>query len=553
MQEPKLEHRLTSFNYPQDTKLSKIDTNRESPIISTQNNSLSFRAFVIGTILLLSISWVQELWRFPFNHDNGFILDTSRRLLAGEKLYTDIPEVNPPLIYLIGSGIALISQMSGIHEILVWRFCFLLAITLVILFTVHLLKGNGWELENEKCQSFIWILIALCFCYSGYDFSQREHIAAVFFLPYIAVCEGRALGRPAQGKKALLSGLIAGFAFSLKPFFLLVFCLVEIYMWTVLRKIGRPWVRLENITFAAFSGGFLIWVIFGTPYIEFIRFIQPYYASYNMPISQIVNNRSLFPFILAFFLNFACKAPNDKPHLRQLLFLTAAGFTLSYVVQMKGFSYHGLPARIFSWLLVSLIILDLSSAVNRQKTILYNIARKLSANLYIFPILYSVLLSVFATNYHGGLVVQNFMNQIHELGREKRIQLLTFSVFPAFPAFNYYNFQTTQRGSATILAKLYQGKDTFRGPFPYQKGSENWHLQQTYIDTTVEDIAIRKPDFIFSDDNLFRQALGKSRFNFIEFLLLDDRFKLLFKNYHFLKEASGFKIFKRNTESFYKK
>ncbi len=505
------------------------------------------RIFVIGTLFLLCISWYQELWRFPFNHDSGVILDTSRRLLEGEKLYKDIPEVNPPLIFFIGSAIVTLAQITGFHEILVWRLCYLLAITLVVLFAGRLMQKIGWNFEQRRCQGFFWSLIALFLCFPGRDFSQREHLAAVFFLPYVLICSARADEKVVGKKSALISGFIAGLAFSLKPFFLLIFCLVEIYMWGALRKNGQSWIRLENSIFMAISGSFLLWLTLGTPYLQFLRFIQPHYAAYNSHISDLFVNFDLLPFLLVSFLHGVFEPPEDEGHLRQLFFLTALGFTVSYLVQMKGFSYHSLPAKIYSWLLFSLIVLDWASLKAHSEKIIRSIASQVSINFLIFIVVF-IILSGAQVHYYVNEELDDFIQQMRELGEGRRVHLLTFSVGPAFPTLTYCSLKTTQRGFTPVLANIYRGKDNFNGPFPYENGTATLRLLQSYRDITVEDIATRKPDYIISDDRLLRQAIGLSRFNFIEFLMLDDRFRELFKRYRFLKEVYGFKIFKRQPE-----
>ncbi len=511
-----------------------------------QKSCLPIQIFLIGTLLLLAISWHQE-WLSLFNHDSGVILDTSRRIFGGERLYEDIPEVNPPLIFILGGVIVRLSQVTGLDEIFVWRFCHLFFITLIVFFSGQLMRMNGWELTQRKYQGFFWAIIALFFCYPDVDFSQREHSAAVCFLPYLLICARRACKEPVAPKSALIAGIIAGLAFSLKPFFLLVFCLVEIYTWGALRGYEQSWLRLENSMFLLMSGGFLLWTIAGTPYLSFIRFIQPHYASYNSPISILLYNFNFLPFVLASFLHVIFAPSKNDARLRQLLFITALGFTVSYVIQMKGFSYHSLPARIFSWLLVSIIILDLVSLQTCLKNAIRPLAYQFSIHFYVFPVIF-IVFSGLTNLYFRNESLEQFTEQIRELGEGKKVQLLTFSVAPAFPAFTYCGLQTTQRGSTPILANFYRGKDTFSGPFPYKTGSEPWELLQSYIDTTVEDIETRKPDYIMSDDRLSRQAIGLSRFNFIEFLMLDERFRQLFKNYQPMKEVSGFKIFKRNTE-----
>jgi len=73
-------------------------------------------------------------------------------------------------------------------------------------------------------------LLLLCFALvpaAGYDFGQREHLAVLMSLPYLAVAALRL--QPAPVSRSWRSGvaLVAAIGFAIKPHFLLVPALVE--------------------------------------------------------------------------------------------------------------------------------------------------------------------------------------------------------------------------------------------------------------------------------------------------------------------------------------
>lgn len=511
---------------------------------------LSLRAFIGVTLLLLCFSWYQELIRFPFNHDNGAILEISRRVLDGEVLYKEFPEPNPPLIILFANVVSSVSSMFGFDKMLTWRLFFLLLSTCVVAFAAYILLKSDVDFSKARDQGFLWLLIALIFPYSGYDFSQREHLAAVFLIPFLLLSSARVQEKSIPFISAVAAGILAGIGVSFKPFFLLVFFFIQLYLFDARQNAHRTWIFPESISLFLTAGGFLVWVVCGTWYLQGIVFLQPFYTAYNLPLYWICFNFNLFPFYLAVILHTIFEPPAHEKSLRQVLFIGAAAFTISFIIQAKGFNYHSLPSRIFSLSLLYLILSSFGDTSPTNKKEIREAAKYIGSYCFLAPVFFIALVSVstFIQPWEAelGNETAEFISQIQDLGPGKRVHVLTTQCTPIFPAFNYCGLQTTQRNVSMIIAKLYGYQDTFDGPFSYEIGSNSQQAAQLFTNMTVEDIASRTPDYIFSDENPIRQGLGASRFNFIEFLSRDSRFKDIFeKSYRFFRKTPRYRIFKK--------
>jgi hypothetical protein len=161
----------------------------------------------------------------PLNQDVAAILQFSQRWLGGEHLYTDLIDVNPPLIFvlnLLPATIAAITRLSGVVALQLCMFAY---------------GGFCWRLatrvrnrpaEGQVERAFLDVLPVLFLLTAGYDFGQREHLMVVAALPYLLAAERRAAGSRPRGRIAI--GLLAGVAFALKPHFLGVPALVEAYV-----------------------------------------------------------------------------------------------------------------------------------------------------------------------------------------------------------------------------------------------------------------------------------------------------------------------------------
>lgn len=127
------------------------------------------------------------------NHDSAWLLDATRRWVAGRRLYADIVEVNPPLIFienlLLTAGLLTKSAyLAGV--------CAAIGVSAI---WVGRLGGN-------TALALAAMIVGGC---TG--FGQRDHLALIFLMPYLSTV------RPSYWV-----GLWAFLGVGLKPYFALI-------------------------------------------------------------------------------------------------------------------------------------------------------------------------------------------------------------------------------------------------------------------------------------------------------------------------------------------
>ena len=173
--------------------------------------------------LLPALLFVPIVLAPPVNHDVAAVLQFSQRWFAGEHLYSDLIDVNPPLIFvlnLIPAFIAAVTPLDGVSALrlclfVYGGFCWWLA-----------MRVRDRAAEGPVERAFLDVLPGLFLFDAGYDFGQREHIMVVGALPYLLAASRRAAGEVPRGRIAV--GLLAGMAFAIKPYFLGIPAVVEL-------------------------------------------------------------------------------------------------------------------------------------------------------------------------------------------------------------------------------------------------------------------------------------------------------------------------------------
>ena len=77
--------------------------------------------------LLPALLFVPIVLAPPLNHDVAAVLQFSQRWLAGEHLYSDLIDVNPPLVFvlnLIPAGIAAVLPLDGVTALRLCLFAY---------------------------------------------------------------------------------------------------------------------------------------------------------------------------------------------------------------------------------------------------------------------------------------------------------------------------------------------------------------------------------------------------------------------------------------------
>ncbi|MFC4167353.1 hypothetical protein ACFOY6_08430, partial [Pseudoroseomonas aestuarii] len=177
--------------------------------------------------LLPALGFLAIVLAPPLNHDVAAVLDFSARMLAGERLYTGLVDVNPPLIFLLNLPAAWLAAHTPLDGPQALLLGLLLLCGGSLALCAALLRAAGGRAMGAVERAVTGAVLPLLLLAAGYDFGQREHIMAVAALPYLVLAERRILGAATPWRLAVPAVLLAALGFALKPHFLAAPALVE--------------------------------------------------------------------------------------------------------------------------------------------------------------------------------------------------------------------------------------------------------------------------------------------------------------------------------------
>ena len=284
----------------------------------------------------------------PFNQDVAAVLDFSQRWLAGERLYADMIDVNPPLIFILNLGPALLARWTGVSPIAAFQLAMLVLGALVAWLCRRVVRPRG---PGEA--AFLGAMPVLVLLAPGTDFGQRDPLMLLLALPYLLQASARAEGTPAGPRIAV--ALLAGIGFALKPYFAAIPLLVEAY---VLLRRRRLDASVATLAAVAAAYGAVVLLLF------------PDYLSRAVPISveaylgfaddatvPLLLGQRLAKILLV-LIAASVLAWGTGERVRVLI-LAAFGGVIAAIVQHKGWSYHVVPVELLTLALSGLAVIKL--------------------------------------------------------------------------------------------------------------------------------------------------------------------------------------------------
>lgn len=277
----------------------------------------------------------------PLNHDVAAILNFAERWVGGERLYRDLLDVNPPLIFVLTAIPALIDRFSPLDAVQAQLLCVALCCVLAWRFCLRLRRDDEGPVERATLDA----LVPLACVLAAYDVGQREHLMALFALPYALLASRRMEGVPTPRGLALAVTVAAALGFALKPHFLAVPLLVEaLVMWRRgLAPALRDWAPW---TMAA------VWLA----YLASLPIVFPDYLGHVVPLvvdfylsnggigfADVLLTDKMGAATVAMLAMLAMLAWPGAGAAPRALGCVAVGGFLSAWVQHKGWSYHVVP------------------------------------------------------------------------------------------------------------------------------------------------------------------------------------------------------------------
>jgi hypothetical protein len=292
------------------------------------------RWMVVAAILLTAL-----LVQIPvvLNTDLSCLLSEGEQILDGRKLGIDVFELNPPLSIYLYMPAALLARLTGIApEIIV----VILVIIEIVVALVMIDRAAAAAKLGVGERSVSTCLLAFLFAVlPNAVFGQREHIAVVALTPFVAITAIRWRGL-SPGPVAILAGLSAGLAMSIKPYLALVAGL-PIILGAIRQRSLRPLFTPEACAAGAIVIGYAAVVVVIFP--GYLLTYAPMVAATYLQMRK--NLVGLLPFpivVIAASIAFLRQvAPQEfKIGGDATPWLAAAiGGAASFVFQGKGWTY----------------------------------------------------------------------------------------------------------------------------------------------------------------------------------------------------------------------
>jgi hypothetical protein len=308
------------------------------PRLASKGRAIGWQA---ATAALFLVGAVMNLLRRT-DVDVAWLLTLGEKMLAGQRPYIDIFEANPPM-----------SILMYLPAILAGRWVGLAADTmvpvLVMLGSVASLALSGRILAPlVRDPQSRWTLAAggvfiLTVLPTGV-FTQREHIAVVAMLPFLAVVVARGEGQAPGAALASLAGLGCGLAMTIKPHFALVAGPPVLLSAWRLRSF-RPILAIEIwaaslVVFAYAAALFLVFAAF----LDFAPVIRDAYLPLRRPLSMLLFSPPLPVWLMVCVLTgWTRRGRSGGGWAAASLLAASLGGAASYLIQGKAWPYQAYP------------------------------------------------------------------------------------------------------------------------------------------------------------------------------------------------------------------
>ncbi|MDR3496267.1 MAG: hypothetical protein P4L82_16840 [Ancalomicrobiaceae bacterium] len=313
-------------------------------------SSTSARVLYLVTLVGLYVAAFLLQWYEPSVTDVSWLFVIGEKMFAGQHLYTDIMETNPPMSVLLYMPTLIVAHATGLSPELVQIWLTLALMTLSVGWTSRMLYAAG-EIRHlgryRLLAIFAFGVLALgCF-------SEREHIALLTTLPTLAILVLRLKGKPIGFVTALVAGLGEGLAVTIKPE--MAFPILLAVGWGVaMTRSLKLAFRLEH----------WVGVVVVAAYVVVVGLVFPAYFTNMMPVLMDTYRAVRYDFLdiaggdgaIAYYLMVAALVmlkgrKTAEPRLIVPL-IASFGYYLSYIDQSKGWAYHLYPGVALATLLL---------------------------------------------------------------------------------------------------------------------------------------------------------------------------------------------------------
>jgi hypothetical protein len=476
--------------------------------------------------------------------DLSWQMHMARIVLNGGTYVKDFFEINPPLSIYLYMFPVLLQKYGGISCSIALRLCVYVLCAVSLMLCARLAKKIFQPKDINLKNAFLVSVLVVYLIVPLSEFGQRECLLLYLVMPYFLLISARLSDQKTSLRFSLLIGVLAGIGFSIKPFFLIAFMLVELlYLYRSNQRQITLWAnfRPETICLALVGLLYLVWVM--RMYPDYIDIVVPiarrfYYTFMGEPWSRVLlADLTLYSaFILILYTTPLIKDP--YPALTHPLSVALIGFLLAYAWQQIPWYYHLYPALALALILCGFMF-----------TVLLNAFQWSFADVCIVclaGILFFAYPLHYIWDFYGSAVeqkkeLQPLIDELHKTELNQPVYFFSCKTAYMVSVFEHAGVKHASRLQFLAWMTYYLSLSDKTQLTVQQQADENF-----FVTMLSDDLQKNKPKLIYVDNNLYETHHG----DFISIHYLDNlsqypQFRKVWQAYHYKKTI----YFKANSKA----
>ena len=480
------------------------------------------------------------------HHDVAYYIDAVGRWLDGARLYRDIIDVNVPTIYAVMAVPVWTARLLGVDPMPTY--------TLFVLLLAALSAGLAWHCAHRVLPRpgavpdiLAGVLLVGFTAIPGFEFGQREHLAAILIAPYAVSRAGRGLARPGFVARAV-AGIAAGVGVALKPHLALIAVGMEMALLLRRGPAWRPGLEGVLLALAATAAAGATLLLLPEYHERILPLARAVYGGFERPVLEILAGarpRLALYFLMAVLaVPLAAGANRRTGDLAALLSGAALGGYAAYLLQSKGWAYHLLPAMIFSAaaFAVALAARLQGNAFSGRPSALASILAGSFAGLAAALIAYDIL-EAHRANADRLAFRAPLIQTLRDYAQGGPALFISLDVDETFPAINYSGASYPYRWHHLLpLPGLYRDFVSPQDNRRFRRPEEMGPAEKSFFESFVDDALAHPPRIVLVDRRRpVRPGLAPD-LDLLAYFCQDPRFAELMDGYGLLGHRAHYDV-----------
>jgi hypothetical protein len=364
-----------------------VNTSDAPEIAAPASSSL---AAVLLSVALVGITGSLSLQLLSPNVDVSWLLVTGERILGGAQLHRDIVEVNPPFSVWLYLPLLYGEAATGIRAETLMAFLLpALALGSAVL-SGSILRAAGWFGSKTSIWWLPVVVLMLSWLFPG-DFGQREQIATISLLPWLALLAARSTSSGFSAgawPQIVIAGVGAAIFVMIKPPMAALSMILPAIWFAVSHRSLRPVFAAETIIAAAITLFYVAWIV--TFQWTFLTEVMPslaaYYIPLRLPLSELLAHWPLQAFVMLSVATWLLARPEKMDCASFILLLAGLGYIPGFLLMGKAWTYQAIP--FLSFALLAFVIQLIRSGVGSPLRRIVTAAVAVQAMLMTYESLY---------------------------------------------------------------------------------------------------------------------------------------------------------------------